>query len=72
MWSLLIKEIDRQSVIVKGGLNMLVDDNYSATIITDEQHARQIDKLEIVEGEIKVKDGIELTPLDVLNEIKVN
>ncbi|UTH13289.1 hypothetical protein [Macrococcus equipercicus] len=71
MWALLIKEIDGQPVIVKGGLNMMVDDNYSATIITDEQHARQIDKLEIVNGEIRVKDGVELTPLETLNEIIV-
>ncbi|WJP97058.1 hypothetical protein [Macrococcus bovicus] len=71
MWALLIKEIDGQPIIVKAGLNMMVDDNYSATIITDEQHARQIDKLTVVDGQIVVKEGMVLLSIEDLNKIEV-
>lgn len=72
MWALLIKEIDGVPTIVKGGRNVIVDDNYDGTIITDEQYARQIDKLELLEDgrSFKVKEGYILQTLEQINNIE--
>lgn len=72
MWALLIKEIDGVPTIVKGGRNVIVDDNYIGTIITDEQYARQIDKLELLEDgrSFKVKEGYTLQTLEQINNIE--
>lgn len=72
VWALFIKEEDGFEKIVKGGLNLVDDGEYSRMIITDELHARQIDKLEIVDGQLKVREGLDLTPLKELNKIEVN
>lgn len=71
VWALLTQEKNGVNQIVEGGANVVVRDNYTGVIVTEEIYARQAHKLELVGGDrkFKVKDGLTLLTLEELNNV---
>lgn len=63
IWSICTKLIDGKEEIVTAGCNLIIADNYHRTLITDEVFAKQIEKLEIIDGELHIKEGATLQSL---------
>lgn len=64
MWALGIKGTE----VVKSGYNLVLDGTFDAFLPTEEVYAKQSEKLEYIDGKLRVKEGMEILPLILLNE----
>lgn len=64
MWGIKVKD----GQIIGAGLNIIFDGTFDYVIPTTEQYARQIKHLELINGELRIKDGADIESLEEIHQ----